>query len=380
MTRTDTAVLTGPLPDGRQVVVTEFGETPAEAIETFIELRPQPAPDPAGLGPQEVLLRIRSAAVSWVDLLMTSGQYQHMPAPPYTPGMECAGEVLATGSEVAAAHCRPGARVLVDTMKVGPRSSGAYRGVGGLASYAVVPADAVLPIPGDLSFDQAAMLLQAYETAYHCLVARGNLQPGETILINGATGLTGLAAVEMARMLGATVIAIGRSAEKLARVKEVGADHVVSVLDETGALRRFRDDVKALTGGRGVDVVYDAVGGEISLECLRCTDFGARFLIVGWTSTPDVARGKGQRGAPRANVLPTNIIQMKGLSVLGCPSAIAVAKDPSIRPERLASILCWAEEGRIRPYVSHVFAMEDVREALRARWIGQVTGGCVVHP
>ena len=135
-----------------------------------------------------------------------------------------------------------------------------------------------------------------------------------------------------------------------------------------------------LTGGRGVDVVYDAVGGETSLECLRCVAFGARFLIVGWTSTPNVARGKGLRGAPNANQLPTNLIQMKQLAVLGCPSAIAVSMDPSIRPPRLATVLKWAEDGAIDPVVSRAFPLADFRDAMRARWAGEVVGGCVLNP
>lgn len=376
----DSARHRSPLPMGRQLLVTEFAENPAQAIDHFIEQCEQPAPDSAALGPNEVILGVRAASVSWVDLLMTSGQYQHMPRPPYIPGIDYAGEVLAVGSAVDTGKIAPGARVIADPMKVGPRSSGEYRAVGGLASYAVLPADALIPIPGDLDFDQAAILLQSYETAYHCLVARGKLQAGETILINGASGLTGLAAVEMAKMLGATVIATGRSEDKLAKVREIGADHTVAVLDENGDVRRFRDDVKALTDGRGVDVVYDAVGGAISLESTRCTAFGARFLIVGWTSTPDVARGKGQRGAPNANMLPTNIIQMKSLTVMGCPSAIAVAMDPSIRDERLRTILQWARDGLIRPRVSHQFELEDFRDAFHTRWSGGATGGCVVRP
>jgi len=370
------------LKPGQRVVVSEFAESPDEAIEKFITLQPQPAPDVAALKPNEVLIGVRSAGVAWVDLLMTSGQYQHMPAPPYTPGMEYSGVVLATGSAVDPKRCAEGERVLVDAMRVGPRSGGEYQRAGGFASYAVVPQQAVLRIPGKLSFDQAAILLQAYETAYHCLIARAQLKAGETILVAGATGLTGLASVQVAKLLGATVIAIGRSDEKLAVVKGQGADHVINTRaeDGRGGVRQFRDDVKALTGGRGVDVVYDAIGGDTSLECLRCTAFNARFLIVGWTSTPNVARGKGQRGAPNANQLPTNIIQMKQLSVLGCPSAIAVSKDPSIRPPRLAEVLRWAEEGLIDPYVSHAYPLADFRRALLARWKSEVIGGCVLNP
>jgi NADPH2:quinone reductase len=118
----------------------------------------------------------------------------------------------------------------------------------------------------------------------------------------------------------------------------------------------------------------------VSIESLRCVTFGARFLIVGWASTPFVAHGKGGRGAPRANQLPTNLVLMKGLDVLGCPTAIATAHDPSIREERLSQVLAWAEEGALRPHVSHVFPLGEFREAMRAKWTGAVTGGCVLRP
>ena len=133
-------------------------------------------------------------------------------------------------------------------------------------------------------------------------------------------------------------------------------------------MRRFRDDVKALTGGRGVDVVYDGVGGEISLESLRCVSFGARFLIVGWASTPVVAAGEGQRGAPNANLLPTNLIMMKGLDVLGCPTVISTVNDPSLRAPRLARSLQWVQDGRLKPHVSHIFPLAEFKDAMRAKW------------
>ena len=264
----------------------------------------------------------------------------------------------------------------------GPRSIGAYQGYGGFATYAVAPEAALIPLPACLSFDQGANLLGNYETAYHCLVARGRLQAGETVLIHGASGSTGLAAVHVAKTLGATVIATGRSPAKLAAVKEEGADHVLAIADPEGGpgVRRFRDEVKALTGGRGVDVVYDGVGGDISLESLRCVRFGARFLIVGWASTPDVARGRGQRGAPRANVLPTNLIMMKGLDVLGCPTVISTHRDPSIRRERLATILGWVNERGLRPRVGPIYPFDQVAEAMRAKWSSRHVGGCVLRP
>lgn len=348
-----------------------------QAIADHTSLQPMRAPDPAVLAAGDVIVEIRSASVGWVDLLMTSGQYQHPPKPPYTPGLEYAGVVAWAGPDVT--HVRAGDRVLVDGFLAGPRSLGAYQAYGGFASYGVAPASAVLAIPGELSFDQACNLLGNYETAYHCLVTRGQLRAGETVLVHGASGSTGLAAVHIAKLLGATVIATGRSASKLAVVAAEGADHVLDVSGPDG-IRSFRDDVKALTAGQGVDVVYDGVGGDISVESLRCVRFGARFLIVGWAATPFVARGKGQRGAPNANVLPTNLIMMKGLSVLGCPTVISTVQDPTLRPPRQAQILAWVRAGKLRPHVSHVFALADFKTAMRAKWQGEVIGGCVLHP
>ena len=362
------------LPAGQRVVVPEFGESPGDAIERLVRLEPMDPPDPATLSPRELIVAVKSASVGWVDLLMTSGQYQHMPQPPYTPGLEYAGVVAWRGAEVA---FEIGEEILVDPMLVGPRSLGAYQRSGGWASYAVVPREAALRVPGELSLDAACNLLGNYETAYHALLARGHLRAGEWVLVLGASGAVGLAAVEIARLTGARVLAAGRSAAKLGAATARGAEHVVVVGEGAEPLR---DQVKALTGGKGVDVVYDPVGGDLSVESLRCVAFGARFLIVGWASTPDVARGKGGRGAPRANQLPTNLLMMKGVDVLGCPVVITTARDPSIRPPRLAQILAWAGAGQLAPNVSHTYPLADIREAMRAKWRGEVVGGCVVHP
>jgi NADPH2:quinone reductase len=361
---------------GHRVVVTELGETPLDAVEKHMSLEAMAPPDTSKLAPEDVVITIKSASVGWVDLLMTSGQYQHLPKPPYCPGLEYAGVATWVGVDAGSA-VKVGDSVLVDGFLAGPRSLGAYQAYGGFASYAVAPASAVHTIPGNLSFDEACNLLGNYETAYHCLVTRGRLHAGETVLIHGASGSTGLAAVHLARLLGATVIATGRADAKLAVVKEQGAHHVVRCA--AGDPPR-RDQVKALTGGRGVDVVYDGVGGDISVESLRCVKFGARYLVVGWAATPFVARGKGERGAPNANQLPTNLIMMKGLDVLGCPTVISTVNDPSIRPPRLAAVLGWAAEGKIHPFVSHTFPLAHFKEAMRAKWSGEVIGGCVLHP
>lgn len=366
-------------PTGRRVVLTEWGETPMEALGSSMRLEAQPAPDPADLGPRDVLLRVRSCAVGWVDLIMTSGQYQHMATPPYTPGLEFAGDVLWVGPEVE--RVRVGDRVLADGLLTGPRSSGAYQRWGGFATYAVLPEHAAMPLPGGLSYDEAANLLGSYETAYHVLVHRGRLRAGETVLVNGATGSTGLAAVNVASIVGAKVIATGRSPEKLATVQALhGADHVLAVGDNRGGVRSFRDEVKALTEGLGVHVVFDGVGGPISEESIRSMRFGGRFCIVGWAATPFVARGRGRRGAPGANVLPTNLIQIKGLDVLGCPAAISTKHDPSLRPARLAWIREQLAAGRLRPHAGPAYDLGDFADAMVAKWQSRFAGGCVVRP
>ncbi len=362
---------------GQKVVVSEFGETPLDAVDRFLSFEEQAPPAPETLQPSDVVIAVQSAAVGWVDLLMTSGQYQHMPQPPYTPGLESAGTVVWAGSD---AKRSVGEKVIVDGFLVGPRSKGAYQKYGGFASYVVAPSNAVIPLPSRLSFDQAASFLGNYETAYHCVIARGKLRAGETILIHGASGSTGLAAVHLAKVLGANVIATGRSLAKLEALKAHGVDHVVRTVDDAGGVARFRDEVKELTKGKGVDVVYDSVGGDISVESMHSAAFDARFLIVGWASTPFVAKGKGQRGAPNVNVLPTNLIMMKSLRVLGCPAVISAHQNPQLRVDRLRDLIQWVDEGRFVPATPEVFALSDIKEALRAKWESRFLGGCVVHP
>jgi NADPH2:quinone reductase len=357
---------------GHRLVVTALGETPPDALEHHAHLEPMPPPDPATLAPTDVIIAVAAAQVGWVDLIMMSGQYQHVPSPPYTPGLEYAGTVAWRGAEVTT--CAVGDRVLIDGFTSGPRSHGAYQRWGGFASYAVAPAAAVLPIPGALDFEQACCLLGNYETAHHCLITRGRLRAGETVLILGAAGATGLAAVEVAKARGARVIAVGRSAAKLAVVAARGADHTLALGDTP-----LRDLVKPLAPD-GVDVVYDGVGGELSLAALRCVTFGARYLIVGWAATPFVAAGKGGRGAPNANQLPTNLIMMKGLDVLGCPTVISTVRDPSLRAPRLAAVLDGATTGAYAPHVSHRFALADWKDALYAKWRGEVIGGAIIRP
>ena len=354
------------LPPGRRAMVRALAKDPAEGIDA-IAIEPQDAPDPRRLADDELVIAVRSANVGWVDLLMTSGQYQHVPEPPYTPGLELAGEVVAIGAGVTAVQV--GAKVIADGAQTGPRSLGAHRRWGGFASYTVAPAHAVMPLPPTFSFDEGACLLGGTETAYHALVHRADVRAGEIVLVLGATGSTGLAAVAMAKLLGARVIAVGRSAAKLESARQVGATDVIA-----GAVD-LKAEVKRLTDGRGADVVYDSIGGEASVAALRAAAFGARFVVVGWSSTPLVAR----RGRD-PNTLPTNLILMKSIDVLGSPAMIAVHRDPSIRTERLARILAWAAAGELRPHIGAVFGMDALHEALRAKWESRYPGNIVLHP
>jgi NADPH2:quinone reductase len=356
---------------GRRAVVKALAQTPLDALDQQLQLEDQPPPDPATLAPDDVVIAVKSAAVGWVDLLMMSGQYQHVPEPPYTPGLEFAGEVVWRGEK--ATQVALGAKVIADGLRTGPRSIGGHRRWGGFESYAVAPASALILLPPGFSFDEGACLLGGAETAFHALVHRAKVQPGEVVLVLGATGSTGLAAVAMAKLLGATVIAAGRSPEKLEAARGQGADHLV-VLGGEGA-PRLRDEVKRLSKGRGADVIYDPVGGELSAEGLRAAAFGARFLVVGWAGTPFVARGGRD-----PNVLPTNLILMKSIDVLGSPAAISVLRDPTIRDERLARILAWANEGKLRPHLGATFPFAELRDALRLKWEGRFAGNLVLHP
>lgn len=366
-------------PQGQRALVSEFAEDPEKAISDHVNVVAQDAPDTSKLETQDIIVQVKSASVGWVDLLMTSGLYQHTPPPPYSPGLEYSGVVAWVGSDVDSEQLAVGDRVLVDGFEAGPRSAGNYQQYGGFASYAVAPAKAAHKIPMNFSYEEACNLLGSYETAYHCLVTRGQLQAGETVLIHGASGATGLAAVHIAKLIGATVIATGRSDDKLAIVKEQGADYVINCKDPSNpkGVTRFRDEVKSLTQGKGVDVVYDGVGGAISLETMRCVSFNARFLVVGWAATPFVA--KGEKGQSNANMLPTNLIMMKSLQVLGCPTVISTQHDPSSRAPRFNQIMNWVREGKIKPFISHRFDLAEVKEALTAKWKGDIIGGCALN-
>ena len=305
---------------------------------------------------------------------MMCGVYQHKPLLPYTPGLEYSGIVQAVGAE-AESSFSIGDRVLIDGFYVGPRSSGAYQKYGGFASFAVAPHAALRAVPAHFDFQQACNFIGNYETAYHALIHCGGLQAGEVVLIHGASGATGLAAVHLAKLVGATVIATGRSSEKLSVVKEQGADFTLSLEQGADGRYSFKDQVRACLGGKGVDLVYDGVGGGLIEHSLRSLRFGGTYLVVGWASTPFISK---RQSGPRSNQIPSNLVLMKGLKVVGSPAVIGAQKEPWVRKKRIEDLHRWVDEGRITPYCHRTYTANNIKTALLDKWNGKIVGGAAI--
>jgi NADPH:quinone reductase len=246
--------------------------------------------------------------------------------------VEAAGEVTEIGEGVTGLSV--GDRVIVKMRH------GAY------ADEGMVSPSQVIPLPSTFDYAEGATFLAAHGTAYHALIDRGQVRPGEVLLVHGAGGGVGLAAVEMGKMLGATVIAAASSEEKLAVAQARGADHLVLYPREP-----FRDAVKRITEGRGADVVFDPVGGEIFENSLRCIAWGARILIIGFTGGIGMAR--------------TNLLLIKGASLLGVRAGEAVRRNPGLGAVRIKNLVDWAEAGKIRPHISHRLPLEHYAKAMR---------------
>jgi NADPH:quinone reductase len=306
----------------KAVVCRELGPPEKLRLEDFAS-----APLAAG----QVRVVIRAAGINFPDILMAAGEYQLKPDLPFTPGMEAAGDVV----EVSGA---PG--VAVGDRVIVRMRHGAY------CDEAIVTLAQLTPLPGAFDYAEGATFLAAHGTAYHALVDRAQIRPGEVLLVHGAGGGVGLAAVEIGKLLGATVIAAVSSEEKLEVAKTRGADHLVLYSREP-----FRDAVKRITDGRGVDVVYDPVGGEIFENSLRCIGWGARILVIGFTGGIGLAR--------------TNLLLIKGASVLGVRAGEAVRRNPALGEVRQKKLLEWAEAGKVRPNVSHRLPLEDFARAMR---------------
>lgn len=294
----------------------------------------------------EVRIATRAAGVNFPDLLMTYGKYQFRPDPPFIPGMEIAGEVIETGAEVAA-------------VKVGDRVMAGAKG-GCFAEQLVVPSSALMLLPPALSFEEGSCWRSAAVTAWHALHDKAEMQAGETALILGASGGVGMAAVKLAKYIGATVIGTGSSEAKRDAILAAGADHALDPAEEG-----LSDHVKALTAGKGVDVVFDPVGGALSIKATRAIVWGGRFLIVGFAS-----------GAIPS--FPANHALIKGYSLIGLRAGEASRRDPDLALRTQASLRELAATGAMRPQISQTFKLESAADALRALETRTVIGRAVI--
>ena len=305
-------------------------------------------PDP---GAGEVQVRLKACAVNFPDLLMIQGKYQHKPELPFAPGGEAAGDVAAVGAGVD--HIKEGDGVCFGTR------------VGGFAEAVNVPAAAVKPIPGAMSYEKAASYGTAYMTAYVALKVRGDLRAGEWLLVHGASGGVGMAAVDLGKHYGAKVIGTGGSDDKLAVVASRGADAVVNYTQPDGSLGGFRDQVKALTDGNGADVIYDPVGGSVFDESMRCINWRGRLLTIGFTS------GRW----PQA---PVNLILIKSIAVIGVRAGEIGRRDPELGRRNQQALWELAQSGAIDPHVCAGFPLHQAVDAMRMLQRRLVVGKCVV--
>jgi NADPH2:quinone reductase len=298
-------------------------------------------------GPGEVRIKVRAAAVNFPDLMQTRGEHQHKPTVPFVGGLELAGEVDALGPGVTG--FRPGDAVV----------SG---GRGGFAEYATLPAATLRKKPANLSFSQAAGYPVAYLTAHVALTRCARVEAGDWVLVHGASGGVGLAAVDYAKLHGCKVIAASASDAKLKVIQEEYApDAVVNV---TGG---FRERVKEITGGRGADVIYDPVGGDVFDESLRCIAFGGRILSIGFTSG-------------RLPVLPVNIALIKGFSVMGVRAGEYGRQFPAKGRENNEAIWALAEAGLVKPRVDAEHPLADWRAAFDSLADRKVIGKTIIRP
>ncbi len=331
----------------KAVLCKEYGPPDSLVIEDV------PSPEP---GKGQVRLEVHAAAVNFPDVLIIENKYQFKPPLPFSPGGEVAGVVTKLGEGVK--HLKPGDRVIGSC------------GWGGYAEEIVIDEAKATPFPASMDFITASAFLMTYGTSHHALKDRAHLKPGETLLVLGAAGGVGLAAVELGKVMGARVIAAASSQEKLDVCLQHGAD--ATILYPSGALdkdqqRLFSEQIKELTGGKGADVVYDPVGGDYSEPALRATAWEGRFLVVGFASGP----------IPR---VPLNLALLKGCDIVGVFWGAFVAKEPARHQENLAELMAWFKEGKLKPHVQKVFKLEEAAEALKFMAARKVTGKIVLAP
>ena len=313
-----------------------------------VELAEIDLPSP---GPGEICVRLKACAVNFPDLLMIQGKYQFHPPLPFAPGTEAAGEVEAIGAGVSG--YAEGDSVIVSMR------------FGGFSEAIIVSESEVKKMPENMTYAQAASYQTAYLTAYVALFRRGNLQSGESLLVHGATGGVGMAAVDLGQYFGARVIATGGSDKKLEVVKSRGTVETINYTLADGSLGGFKDKVKSLTQGKGADVIYDPVGGDVFDESMRCINWGGRILTIGFTSG-------------RWPLAPVNLILIKQISVIGVRAGEYGRQDPVRGKENTDEIHRLAEEGLISPHVSHALPLERAIDAMRLLEKREVIGKAVV--
>jgi NADPH2:quinone reductase len=321
----------------KAILCKQFG--PPESL-TFEEL---PAPQ---AGPGEVVVSVKAASLNFPDVLIIQNKYQFKPPLPFSPGSELAGIVKEVGKDVSGV--KPGDRVM------------AFTTFGAFAEEVKTEAGRLLPIPHGMDFTSAAAFLLTYGTSDHALRDRGQLKAGETLLVLGAAGGVGLAAIEIGKALGARVIACASSDDKLAVCREHGADEGINYATED-----LRERIKALTGGRGPDVVYDAVGGPYTEPAFRSIGWRGRLLVVGFAAG-DIPK------------LPLNLALLKGASVVGVFWGDFARREPAQFAESARQLGRWYAEGRLKPHVSRTFPLEKAVEALNLMASRQVKGKVVL--
>lgn len=305
----------------------------------------QDVADPPAPGVDELKIRLVARGVQYVDALMLAGTYQFRPEPPFIPGGEAAGEVVEVGP--GESQFRPGDRVM------------SRHRLGAWAEFGNTHTSLCDKIPDAMTYEQAGVFRSAYTTAYHALLQRGRLQSGEWVLVHGAAGGIGIAAVHIAKLFGAHVIATASSEEKRAACLQEGADHAI---DYAGG---FVDRVKDITGARGVDIVYDPIGAKVAEDSLRCLAWGGRLLILGFLG-----------GGPTN--IRSNYLLIKGIDAIGVRVGGLNEANPALAAANMRVLMGLAAEGKLRPRISHRFSLDQAAEAVQAVIDRKVIGKAVL--
>ncbi len=323
----------------KAVVCKAWGLPETLVVEELPDLQP---------GPGQVAIAVKAAGVNFPDVLIIQGKYQFKPALPFTPGSELAGVITALGEGVAG-------------YAVG-QSVIAFTAQGAFAEQVVVPVQALMPMPPGMDFDTAAAITLTYGTSHHAVLDRAALQPGETMLVLGAAGGVGLAAIEIGKAIGARVIAAASSEEKLAVCRAHGADATINYSEG-----ELREAIKAATDGKGPDVIYDPVGGPYTEPALRAIGWRGRYLVVGFANgeIPKVA---------------LNLTLLKGASIVGVFWGEFAKREPKANLAAMRQLLGWLGEGKIRPHISARYRLADTGQALADMAARKVTGKIVIQP